>query len=366
MKDLSRRQFLAQLVALPSVALAARGAFAGSQDAPFEFLVVGDSLVWGQGLEEKDKFYTLTKNWLEAEAFGQTVPVNLKVLAHSGSTLTLHENEAEALRKAGKDERKFYNPEINVGFPSIKSQLDIAAAEYESTESVKLIMLSGGITDISVAAILNPLGKNKQLRADIEKYCGRSMSEVLGHAASLFPNALIAVVGYYPMISPQTRTHDLFNFTLEAYGIPRPLKPVANNLLTKQFFKVFGKKAIERSRIWIEMSESKFRESIDSLNSRLNRTRAVYVKAPIDETNTYGTKGSLVFRMLKKGRIEDRFYDERKQLCDPTFRELKDLTGLKYPVRFCEMAAVGHPNPEGSRAFAEAIKTAIAPLIARK
>ncbi|MBK7705702.1 MAG: hypothetical protein IPN69_24855 [Acidobacteria bacterium] len=371
MNDLSRRHFLKQLGALPAVFLAARGTFAGfetqTETTPFEFLVVGDSLVWGQGLEEKDKFYTLTKNWLETEAFGERVPVNLKVKAHSGATLTPHENELKALQAAGKDETKYYNSEINVGFPSIKTQLDLAAKEYAAAntpnESIRLIMLSGGITDISVAALLNPFGDNDQLRRDIDKYCSGSMTEVLGHAATLFPNALIAVIGYYPMISPKTPAHDLFNFTLEAYGVPRPLKPVVNNLLTKQFFKIIKKKAIKRSRIWMELSEAKLRDSVDKLNARQTAARAVYINSPINEGNTFGTNDLLVFRMLKKGRIEDPQYDERKEFCGPTLNELKKSTGLKYPIRFCDMAAIGHPNPAGSRLFSESIKSVLGPLV---
>jgi lysophospholipase L1-like esterase len=359
----SRRQFLTRLVALPSVVFAARGLFALPTDTPFEFLVVGDSLVWGQGLEEKDKFYTLTKNWLEFEAFGRRIPVNLKIKAHSGSTLTLDENEAEAFRKAGLDESKFYEPEINVGFPTIERQIEIARNEYESPESVRLIMVSGGITDLSVAGVLNPFGNNKQLVADIDKYCGESLSRVLAHAADAFPNALIAVIGYYPMISPRTRTYDIFNFALEAYGVPRPLKPLANNVATRPFLRIIGNKAIKRSRIWAERSEKRLRESVERLNAEKRTTRAVFIKAPIDESNTYGTPDTLVFKMLKKGRIEDSMYDERRELCDPVLTGLKDSTGLKYPIRFCETAAIGHPNPAGARAFAESIKSAIKPLL---
>jgi hypothetical protein len=370
MTNFSRRRFLKQLGSFSAVFLTAPNLVFPSFDlretsAPFEFLVIGDSLVWGQGLDEKDKFYTLTKNWLESEIFAQKRAVNLKVKAHSGATLTLSETEAEALRKAGKDETKYLPSEINVAFPSIKSQVDIALKEYEAEqkppEAVKLIMLSGSITDISVAAILNPFGDNKKLRSDIAKYAGDSMTDVLTHAAKTFPNALVAVLGYFPMISPQTSTHELFNFLLEAYGFPRPLKPLANNLITKQLFKIIRQKAVKRARIWTELSTAKLQESVDKLNAGFNARRAVFVTAPITEETCFGTKNTLVFRMVRKGRIEDRFYDRRKAQCKPLFKELKASTGIKYPIRFCEIAAVGHPNVEGSKAFFGAIKETVAP-----
>src|SRR5215475_8736953 len=94
----SRRQFLKQFGAFSAVFLTARKVLpffdSSNNTAPFEFLVVGDSLIFGQGLEEKDKFYTLTKNWLENEFFTGKRTVNLKTKAHSGATITLHEEEA--------------------------------------------------------------------------------------------------------------------------------------------------------------------------------------------------------------------------------------------------------------------------------
>lgn len=80
----TRRAFLRQVVALPAVCVAL-----GSGTVPagvkeqrqkaLEFLVVGDSIAWGQGLEEKDKFYTLIKDWLGPEAFGEPREVNIKI-----------------------------------------------------------------------------------------------------------------------------------------------------------------------------------------------------------------------------------------------------------------------------------------------
>ncbi len=368
MTELNRRQFAKLILAAPAILAAGRRVL-GSTDDVLHFLVVGDSLVWGQGLEEKDKFYSLTGNWLATEAFGGRREIDLKVKAHSGATLKLHKNEEDALSKAGRKETEKYNPEINVGFPSTLTQLETAHEEYNAAgippSEVRLIMMSGGITDISVAAILNPFGDNRQLESDIEKYCSKDMSDVLGRAAELFPNAITAVIGYYPMISPKTSAHELFNFVLEAYGLPRSLKPVANNVLTRQFFKVIRKKSLKRSRIWIKGSEAKIRGAIDELNKRIGSTRAVYVTAPIDESNTYGTGNGLLFKMLKKGRIDDHFYAERKEQCGPVLNDLKDKTGLKYPVRFCDMAAVGHPSPEGSKAFTESIKSALAPYLDR-
>jgi hypothetical protein len=368
----SRRQFLARLGGATAALLAGgntfwknAGAVTGSP-RPFEFLVAGDSLVWGGGLREEQKFYTLTRDWLQAEIFGGLRPVNLKVKAHSGATLTLHDAEAAAFKKAGRDERQYYEPEVNVGFPSTKTQLDIASSEYgeENSKKVDLVMLSGGLADLTTSGILNPFGDDDGLRRDIEKYLSHSMYDVLQHSGRLFPNATIAVISYFPMLSPKTPASKLFNATLESYNFPGPLKPVANNIVTRQFFKFIRKNAVKRSRIWFEESARRMQETVATINSERGGERVVFVKTPITEDTCFETPNSLLFRMGKKGRVDDFLYDERKAQCGRALPDLKK-TGVEYPLRFCEVAAVGHPNIEGSRAYAESIKTALGPALAR-
>jgi hypothetical protein len=376
MANYSRRHFLERIgAAAAGVFVAGRSILSSpvsefsAEVEPFEMLVLGDSLIWGQGLKEEDKFYWLTKQWLQKEVFAQNRQVNLKLKAHSGSTLTLHEEEAEGFKKAGwQEETKFYHPEVNVSFPSIKTQIDLASREYQAeekrAESVNLIMLSGGITDITVAALLNPFGNNKKLKNDIAKYCYDKMLEVLQHAASVFPNALIAVVGYYPIISPKTSSGKLYNALLEAYEFPRPLKPVANNIFTEQFFKIIHARGTRRSRIWAEHSDIKLQEAVKSLNAQFNQRRAIFIKTPITEETCLETKNTLLFKMGKKGKTEDAHFEERNMECNKSLKELKKDAGIKYSTRFCEISPVGHPNVEGSRAYAEAVKAHLKPILA--
>ena len=74
-------------------------------------LVVGDSLIAGQGLrEEEHKIYTLTQNWLETEVFRGERKVNLKNKSHSGSKLFLSRDEINAFNEAEKDPRNVLSP----------------------------------------------------------------------------------------------------------------------------------------------------------------------------------------------------------------------------------------------------------------
>lgn len=366
MSSYSRRQFLKHIGAASAFVLAGRAVAQipvfGNSEKPFEILVLGDSIASGHGLKEEQKFYTLTKNWLKTEIFQNKRTVNLKVKAHSGTTLALHADVAKALEAAEIDEAEALHPEINIDYPTAHKQIDIAAREYaDHKKEADLVMVTCGINDITTSVILDPFGDDDQLRRDIAKYCRDSMIDLLRRAGTAFPNAKIALIGYFPLVSPKTSSGRFLNALLEVRDLPRPLKLIANNLLTKQFFKVFHKKSARRSRLWVEESNRRFREAVAEFNSGFEKPRAVFIESPITEENCFGTRNPLVFGMGKKGRTEDLTYDERAVECRNVAPMLKNVRGLKYSVPFCQISGLAHPNVEGARAYAEAIKTALRP-----
>ena len=349
-------------------ALIACPATFGQSRESFDLLVVGDSLIWGQGLQEKDKIFTHVANWLREGAFGRALRVDVKVKAHSGSTLKFHPDEAEAYRKAGRDETFYYKPEVNVSFPSTWKQIEVAAAEYRAAEKTgaDLIILSGCITDITVAKVLDPKGDDALLRQSAKKYCHDDMLDVLEHAAELHPGTAIAVIGYFPMISPKSNDVRLFNSWLEARGTTQMLKWVMNNpLMRKLYFQKVGDKAVARSRLWVDESTKDLQSAVDDFNRKHERSRAVFVKSPLTEEHSVEAPNTLLFKMGKNGIPEDPLFSARKADCDAALPELRRATGLVYPVRFCEVAGVGHPNPAGARVYANAVISALPAVLSR-
>jgi hypothetical protein len=360
MNHLSRRDLLKLITGSAAVSLAATGAFASalSQANPYEFLVVGDSLVWGQGLEEKDKFYYLTSEWLRRDAFAGGRDVRLKVKAHSGSTLKFQAEVAEKYRIAGRDETYPYPPEVNIGMPSVWKQIEVASDEYrrDGVSGADLIMMTAGITDISTAEVLNPWGDNKQLSGLIKKHLGDSTLDVLEHASRLHPNSLIAVVGYFHAVTPYSDGKKLFNAWLEILKVPRAFKFVPNNPIGRSlFFNKVKRRAIERSRVWHEESSIAQQDAVDRLNAKLGSTRAVFIPSPLTEKNAMEAPETKLFRMRRRGIVDDPIARQRIKDCRVSLPELKRSTGIDYPVRLCEAAAIGHPNQAGSRAYADAI-----------
>lgn len=358
----SRRDFIRLLGACAGAALvhplvlSQSTAAAAAASWPFEFLVVGDSLISGQGLGETEKSYTQVKQWLETEIFEGARPVSLKVKAHSGASIGLRPAEIEALKKAGISENKFFPDEVNISFPSIRAQIDAALTEYKDPGMVDLIMLSGGITDIRLSVILDPFRSNAKLGSDIVKHCNEAMFEMLSHAAKNFPNALIVVVGYYPMLSKQSSVKKIINHILELYDFPDPLKPLINNPLKRWLLKYYANKMIRRSLLWADSSTVEFKKAVDRVNAGLGKQRVVFIESPIKEENSLGTKNSLLYELGKNGKLADTTAAERKAVCEQTLPELRRSTGMKFKTHMCEMASIGHPTPAGAKAIAEAIE----------
>lgn len=358
MKEYSRRLFLSQLGASVAFMLAGRGVLPqiGATPETFEMLVVGDSHISGQGLREENKFYYLVKEWLQTDVFGAARQVNLKVKAHSGSRISLHADELEKMQAAEDDYNKFYHQEINISFPSITEQINVARKEYERAEAVNLIMLSGGITDVLVANTINPFIKEEKLRELIHQYCGEAMRGLLEQTVETFPNAQIVVVGYFPIISTKSDINKISRYLFKVVKFPQPFQFALTNGVSKQFMKILRKKMAMRSRLWVTESSREIRDAIAKVNSKFNQPRVIFVETPITEETCFGTKNSLLWETDEDNFPADERYADRKRECPKAFDEMKYQHYGKLSVRLCELAAIGHPNIEGAKAYSEAIK----------
>lgn len=361
----NRREFLIGVSAAAASLLFSRASFpldAGSK--PFDILVIGDSLVWGQGLGEEQKFYRIIKEWVRDDLWARKGRVRVNVKAHSGATINLSDEEARALLAAEADLATGVHPEINVSFPTIKKQLHAAGAEYADDPGiVRLVLLSGGVPEVGVANILDPFGSDSKLRSDIERYCFREMADLLESTAATFQNAHIAVIGYYPIITSHTPVKRIMNDVLELYNWPRWTKPLINNPLNRVLWRRYRRKMIRRSRIWHEQSTSSLQRAVDRANRSTGDERVVFVPAPFTDIHGYGAPRTFLWKVASKGKAADPASEQRKAVCRPTLDELRRETSLKYRTRVCELASIGHPNAAGSAAIAEALREKLEPRL---
>jgi len=360
-----RRSFL-KVFAATLAAASFRGVLA-NEGATYNMLVVGDSLIWGQGLPEKDKTYTLVAEWLRRDAFDKPREVDVKVKAHSGATIRFDAKEAEKYRAAGKDENHFYKGEVNVSTPSMWKQVETAAEEYRAAgrpRGADLVVVTAGITDIAVEGVLDPFADEKKLPPLIEEVCRGRVGKLLEHISANNPDSTIAVAGYFPILSPHSSRSKIFNGWLETLKVPGFAQALANNgVMRPLLFGRLFKKAMKRSRIWSAESDRNLKLAVADLNAKVGRGQAIFIPAPLTEEHSAEAPNTKLFRMRSDGTTTDPLYAERKIDCKVAFDELERTTGIKQSSRRCSYAAVGHPDEEGSRMYADAIITALGPIV---
>src|SRR5437868_15503012 len=119
---------------------------------PLNMLVLGDSILWGQGLKAEHKSWYQVKRWLETNT-GRTV--SEKIEAHSGAVIE---------RSSATDNLTARNPEVNVGLPTVNDELDDALRFYADGARVDLVLLSGCGNDVGTQNLLNASGSEEIYR----------------------------------------------------------------------------------------------------------------------------------------------------------------------------------------------------------
>src|SRR5690242_18756800 len=146
-------------------------------------LVLGDSVVWGQGLAEERKTAAILARYLGAE---------MKMLAHSGAKIGVRDSYSVAMPSG----------EVPCFFPTILQQLK---SFEENADAVKWVLLNGGINDVEVQRVFNPMVPQYELELHTRNFCGRDFQIVLRQAARRFRRARLLVLGYYPGLSHQSQ-----------------------------------------------------------------------------------------------------------------------------------------------------------------
>jgi lysophospholipase L1-like esterase len=165
-------------------------------ERPLNILVLGDSIMWWQGLRSENKSWHQIKVWL-AQQTGQ--PVIERIEAHSGAVVEAGSREASNGSVDG---------EVNVARPSIVDQLERALRYYVNGREIDLVLVSGCVSDLGARYVLNAANSTEEIRLLTAKG-GAPMEKLLRRITSSFPSAYVIVAGYYPFVSEKTR-NDMF------------------------------------------------------------------------------------------------------------------------------------------------------------
>jgi lysophospholipase L1-like esterase len=196
---------------------------------PLRMLALGDSVMWGQGLLDENKFSHLVKKWLVEDK--SIAGVDLKVMAHSGASISVDSD-------MDKDSKwRCMDGEIPRHNPTITKQVSLAAEYYCGQkiplEDVDLILLDGGINDIDKRKFFRVSTRVGRIRNMASQYCDVEMKKLLYYLASTFPNARIIVTGYFPLITCSTPPATIPHLVMEALGLKQPPPPQIIELVEK-------------------------------------------------------------------------------------------------------------------------------------
>ena len=177
---------------------------AGNPAAP-KLVVFGDSVMWGQGLADENKFCNLLCFTLAAQQYpGLTVDM----CAHSGAVIG----------KGLNPPWPSFPGEIPKGPPTILYQCDSYTGDPANT---RVVLLDGGINDIDLRYLLNPTTTLASLCQKIQQYCHDDMVTLLSKVCGKFadPECRIIVCGYYPILGSDSDSNKVPEL-LEVRGIP--------------------------------------------------------------------------------------------------------------------------------------------------
>ncbi|MGE5246728.1 MAG: SGNH/GDSL hydrolase family protein [Verrucomicrobiota bacterium] len=294
---------------------------------PFEMIVLGDSIVWGQGLPEEQKSSTLVQRWL-AERIAR--PVRKRVYAHSGATV---EQDGTRLTLAHSE------------VPDSSPHIALQAECVPNPGAVGLVIVNGCINDVDATAIFDPttdpdLGRIEEACAC---KCGEPMRTLLTAIARRFPNARVVVPGYYPFFSQKTPRMSLRFVTLL-------FLLVADSQNEPPSWSDCGKRLIRKSAVWYQVSNATLARAVGEANREQGVSgRVVFAPVPVLDENAYGAPRSLLWGVTEHDNVAlSRWWE--------CLRREKIMDRMR-----CINASAFHPNAAGAKVYADAIIGALDP-----
>jgi len=291
-----------------------------------DLVILGDSVLWGQGLLDAHKSTTLVASGLGLQP---------AMFAHSGAVIG---------RKATCATTTFPG-EVPESCPSILQQIPAYAGD---PLSVPVVLLNGGINDVDFRTIVSPFTDSKDLASDIQQYCYSDMGFLLEQVKARFSNSAtkIVVTSYYPVLSPDSQ-FDLLPAFVEFLGAPIP-----------QFLdpNIFGSGDLITDKIvanciqfWNQSTQA-LQKAVSDVNIGTG-PRCFFANVPFTVNNSVFAPNAWLFGVgpAPDFGAQDEVAATRSPQCDIVFKD--DLVNREQ----CYRASAGHPNVTGAQQFAQAI-----------
>lgn len=303
---------------------------------------MGDSIIWGQGLRNTQKFRTTVANRISRRLNER---VTVRNFSHSGAII--------GGRPARRVRASTLNGEVPSSTPTIRNQVVLARNDPNiNPDNIDLIILDGGINDIGVTTIINPATNSNRLRNTINARFTR-LPRLLREAANAFPNAKIVLTGYYPIVSNNSNP---ISITALMVALGTMLGPgIIGGAIAGLTTLAVLRKISAQCRIFNVTSRRNMFDSVRTVNNELpGASRITFVNPLFRNRDAVFTPNSALFGLDFIGNPIDPVRNARRNSCN------RSRSGFAHAT--CLRASVGHPNVRGANIFLDRI---ISRLIAR-
>lgn len=346
-----------------------------------KLLAFGDSVVWGQGLDHRDKFPSVVYQRLT----GRTLPTD-DIKARSGAIIG-RRNLAAVARESpplGADvvPERTARHEVPNAFPTVLQQIDGGSPKRSSepgestveritaseAAAADVVVVDGGANDINVLfGVLSPIDPDDVLggltdHADIERYlrqyCYEDVRDVLRAARDRFPNAVIVVTGYFPILTEKSgvgpeNVLELLKLLAGVVVVGPSALLLANGMKSRSMY------FYRRQLYWL-------RRAVTESNSdpAVRGPGILFAHGRFRAVNGLWASES----WLHDTSVRDRMADVRGRACEAVY-PIVDADGSPEPLEAyadlkkrpgCRAASTAHPNEAGAKAYADDILARLA------
>jgi hypothetical protein len=347
---------------------------------PFLMVALGDSIMWGQGLPESMKFRNIVAGWIQGQFHGSRSVDQLATHAHSGAVTGWGAYPPET---GQQDPDTFFQSRLGYPFPgefpfsypSISFQIGMTVNDLNrqniNPALVDLVLLDGGINDISVKNILDVTltehgnGPN-WVRTNTNARCIAHMRNLLPQVAQQFPNAAVILTGYFPIVSDSSDLNEVAKFLEIHFSQPGSYgDPVAyiDGVRAASLTLSFPVRAAlaDRSHAWAQTAFNGFSDLVSQANQGLVTPRVALAWPNFSNDNSYAASRTFLFTL--GDFLSDEKRGARRQ---PPPGDWSTPQGIAYyrsqncsqydPMdSMCYEACIGHPNQLGAQAYADAV-----------
>jgi hypothetical protein len=309
----------------------------------YDVLIIGDSIIWGQGLLEEHKFDQIMLHYIRT-IVGEGLPVVQSKFAHSGAHIGAELPDVYDPTRDGPQQ----HGEIPETYPTVIQQINF----YEGDpDELDLILVGGCIDDLDFTTMLDTSITESDLTQRTQTQCRDHMEVLLENIMTRFTNPLskIIVTGYFPVITSDTDMDDIPNVIMFHYGIIESDGPVL----------------VRNWDIFNRVSSQSIQDAVDAENTALlangMQQRIFFVNPNFQPENGIYASHPLLWQprsILGTVHAQDEVAEDVRE------PECERLYGLvSFDTVGCNLASTGHPNVEGASKYANAVRSQLRTIL---